>query len=140
MNPCNETNPAHAFIASTPRESRLRQVLRAYRFEIIWLVIVFLGVFLIFERLNIRNSLFEWLGRASAVVLGGVGRLDDQFGAYWARITLSDVIGVALLLGALVAIVLRVRWRLMNNPALALSVAPVATAASTGFTVTLSTA
>jgi len=102
------------------RESRLRQVLRVYKFEIIWLVIVALGVFLIFERLNIRSSLLEWLGRVSAVVLGGVDRLDDQFGAFLARITLSDVIGFALLLGALVAIALRVRWRLIRNPALAL--------------------
>jgi len=102
------------------RESRLRRILRAYKFEIIWLVIVALGVFLIFERLNIRSSLFEWLRRASAVALGGVGRLDDQFGAFLARITLSDAIGFALVLGALVAIALRVRWRLIHNPALAL--------------------
>jgi hypothetical protein len=102
------------------RESRLRQILRAYRFEIIWLAIVALGFFLIFERLNIRSSLFEWLKRVSAVLLTGVGRLDDQFGAFLARITLSDAIGLALVLGAMVAIVLRVRWRLIHNSALAL--------------------
>jgi hypothetical protein len=101
------------------RESRLRQILRAYKFEIIWLAIVALGFFLIFERMNIRSSLFEWLGRASAVLLTGVGRFDDQFGAFLTRITLSDTIGLALVLGAIVAIALRVRWRLIRNPALA---------------------
>jgi hypothetical protein len=102
------------------RESRLRRILRAYKFEIIWLVVVALGVFLIFERLNIRSSLFAWLKRVSAAVLAGVGRLDDQLGALLARITLSDAIGIALVLGAMVAIALRVRWRLIHNPALAL--------------------
>ena len=102
------------------RESRLRQILRTYKFEFIWLVIVALGVFLIFERLNIRSSLFAWLRRVSAVALGGVGRLDDQLSALLARITLSNAIGFVLVLGALVAIVLRVRWRLLHNPALAL--------------------
>ena len=103
-------------------------------------MIVALGVFLIFERLNIRSSLFAWLRRASAAALGGVGHLDDQLGALLARITLSDAIGFALVLGALVAIALRVRWRLLHNPALALLRCPSATAISTGFTVTLSTA
>jgi hypothetical protein len=83
-------------------------------------VIVALGVFLVFERLNIRSLLFEWLRRISAVALGGVGRLDDQFGDLLARITLSDAIGFALILGAMVAIALRVRWRLIQNSALAL--------------------
>jgi hypothetical protein len=87
-------------------------------------VIVALGVFLIFERLNICSSLFEWLGRASAVALGGVGRLDDQLGAFLARITLSDAIGFVLVLGALVTIGLRERWRLIRNPALALQRCP----------------
>ena len=83
-------------------------------------MIVALGVFLIFERLNIRSSLFGWLRRATAAALGGVGRLDDQLGALLAWITLSNAIGFALLLGALVAIALRVRWRLLHNPALTL--------------------
>jgi hypothetical protein len=103
---------------SRHRKSRLRQILRTYKFEIIWLVIVALGLFLIFERLNIRTSLFAWLGRVSAGALAGAGRLDDQFGALLARITLSDAIGFALILGAMVAIALRVRWRLIHNQSL----------------------
>jgi hypothetical protein len=106
------------------RESRLRQLIRAYKFEIIGLVIVALGFFLIFERLNIRSLLIEWLGRVSAVALGGVGRLDDQLGAFLARITLSDAIGFALVLGAMVVIALRVRWRLIHNSSLTLQRCP----------------
>lgn len=102
------------------RETKWRRFLRTYRFEIIWLAIVAVGVFLIYERLNIRGSLAAWLRRASVVTLGGVGNLGDQVGASLAQVTLSDAIGGVLVLGALLAVVLRVRWRLLHNPALAL--------------------
>ena len=45
------------------RASKLRQFLRTYRFEIVWLIVVALGIFLIFERLSIRSSLIAWLRR-----------------------------------------------------------------------------
>jgi hypothetical protein len=102
------------------RESRLRQILRTYKFEIIWLVLVALGIFLIFERLNIRRLFSARLGQFVAAAQHRVGDLDGTVAALLARITLSDAIGYALVLVALVAIVLRVRWRLIHNPALAL--------------------
>ena len=98
----------------------MRRFLRTYRFEIIWLIVVVLGVFLIFERLNIRGSFIAWLRRATAATLHGVGQLDEMVADFLARTTLSDGIGLALVLGALGAIALRVRWRLIHNPALAL--------------------
>jgi hypothetical protein len=70
--------------------------------------------------LNIRSSLFAWLRRAATSVLGGVGRLDDLIGAFLARTTFSDTVGFLLVLGALAAIALRVRWRMLRNPALTL--------------------
>ncbi len=39
--------------------------------------------------------------------------------AFAARLSLSDLVGGLLIAGALLAIVLRVRWRLLNNPQLA---------------------
>lgn len=102
------------------RAGRARQFLRTYRFEIVWLVVVAAGIFLIFERLNIRSSVIAWLQQILAAAVRGVGRLDDQMGALLARITLSDLVGLVLIAGALVAILLRVRWRLLRDPALAL--------------------
>jgi hypothetical protein len=102
------------------REGRLRQLIRAYTFEIIWLVIVALGIFLIFERLNIRRSLSAWPGQFVAAAQHSVGDLSGTVAGLLARITLSDAIGFALILGAMVAIALRVRWRLIHNSALAL--------------------
>jgi len=97
----------------------LRRFLRTYRFEIIWLIVVALGIFLIFERMSIRSSLIAWLRWVAAVTLHGVGHLDEVAAAILARTTFSDAIGYVLVLGALVAIFLRVRWRTMHNPAFA---------------------
>jgi hypothetical protein len=94
--------------------------LRTYRFEIIWLGIVAVGIFLVVERLNVRGLLSAWLRRGSAAALGGVGRLGSVVGTFLARTTLSDVVGFLLVLGALVTIALRLRWRLIHNPNLSL--------------------
>lgn len=99
-------------------EGKLRRFLRTYRFEIVWLLIVALGIFLIFERLNIRSSSIAWLRRAAAATLHGVGHLNEVVDAFLAQTTLSDVIGYALVLGALLAICLRVRWRIIHSPKL----------------------
>jgi hypothetical protein len=101
------------------RQSRLRQILRIYKFEIIWLVIVALDIFLIFERLNIRRSLSAWPGQFVAAVQHSVGDLGGTVGALLARIALSDAIGYALIPGAMVAIALRVRRWLIDNQSLA---------------------
>ena len=87
-----------------------------YRFEIIWLAVVALGVFLLFEHMNIRRNVLQWLGTAAAAVLHGFGHLDEAAAAFLARTTLSDAIGYVLILGALTALLLRVRWRLMRSP------------------------
>jgi hypothetical protein len=98
----------------------LRLFLRAYGFEIIWLLIVLLGIFLIIERLSIRRLFGAGLNRFAAAAQHGAGNLGGIAADLLARITLSDAIGYALVLGALGVIALRVRWRLLHNPALAL--------------------
>jgi hypothetical protein len=102
----------------------LRQFLRIYRFEIIWLVIVALGIFLIFERLNIRQSLSAWLRQFAAAAQHSVGDVGGKVADLLAQITLSDAVGFALVMAALVAIVFRVRWRILRNPAFTLMRCP----------------
>lgn len=99
-------------------ESQFRQFLQTYRFEIIWLAIVALGSFLIIERLNIRSSLTAWFRRFVAASEHTVGHAGGTVAGLLAQITLSDAIGYVLVLGAVAAIGLRVRWRLLRNPAL----------------------
>jgi len=100
-------------------ERRFRWIFRSYNFEIFGLIVIILGIFLILERLSIRSTLSGWLRRASAVVLRGTGQLDEHISAFLAHTTVSDAIGYLLIVGALAAIFMRVRWRAMHDPALA---------------------
>lgn len=104
--------------------SRLRQLWGRYSFEVIWALVVVFGIFLIFERMNIRRSLFNWLSKVAQALLRGAGQLGDTTLERLAAITLSDAIGLLLVLGALLAIVLRTRWRLLTNPALSTELCP----------------
>jgi hypothetical protein len=81
-------------------ESRLRRFLRIYRFEVIWLAIVALAVFLIFEPWHIRRWL-SW--RLTHIVFYArrfieqlVGKIADSL----AQAAFSDTIGFLLLLVA----------------------------------------
>jgi len=98
-------------------EPQWRRFLRKYRFEVIWLLVVLLGVFLIFERMNIRVSMIRWVARGISVALTAIGRIDDVIRIFIAHTTVSDAIGYVLILGALAAIAWRTRWRLMRTPA-----------------------
>lgn len=100
------------------RESLMHRVWRQYRFEIIWLVLVAAGLFLIFEQMDIRKALARWLRTAAAMLLSSATRLNAQVGAFIDRATASDILGYLLILVAIVAIVARLRWRVMHSPAL----------------------
>ncbi len=102
-----------------PRENRWRRFSRDYRFEIIWAAVVALGLFLILERFSIRQALRAWIETLMETSRGSIGRLADVVLRFLAATTLSDVIGFVLIAGALAAIVLRVRWRLLHSPQLA---------------------
>ena len=99
-------------------ESRYRQLLRRYRFELIWLSVVLLGIFLIVERMSIRVTLFRWVREGFSASRIWIDSFARGLGHLITHVTLSDAIGYLLILGALVAIALRVRWRLVHAPSL----------------------
>jgi hypothetical protein len=100
-------------------ESRWRRFLRIYRFEIIWLAIVALAVFLIFEPWHIRRWLSWLLTQVFIYVQRFLDQLVGRITDFSARATFSDTIGFLLLLVAFVLILIRVRWRLIHSPTLA---------------------
>jgi hypothetical protein len=84
--------------------------------EIVAVLLVALAIFLLVERMQIRQILLDWL-RQGASSLGNLG--DTAWhGAVDAfqSVTLSDLLGCALLLSAVILLVWRVRWRLTNMP------------------------
>jgi len=96
----------------------VRRFLRAYLFEIIWLLVVAFGIFLLVERMQIRQTLARWLLAVLQVVVRGLSQLDNVLARFLATLTLSNAIGYVLILAALIAIVWRTRWRLMRTPSL----------------------
>jgi hypothetical protein len=105
-------------------ESGLREYLHAYRFEIIWLVIVALGLGLIFRRPHIRSLFSAWFTHFAAAAGFALEHMGAWVADLLARLTLSGAIGYALVIGALVAIALRLRWRMLRSPTLTLLSCP----------------
>jgi hypothetical protein len=80
--------------------------------------VIALGVFLVMERMSIRSTLSRWAAIESRNALTIFGQVDAAASALVARIELSDVVGLVLILAAVIAVALRVRWRLMRMPSL----------------------
>jgi pimeloyl-ACP methyl ester carboxylesterase len=99
------------------RSSRAGSFLRAYSVETIAAVLVALGLFLLLERMNIRSTLFRWASIGTRSAFHALGHLDDAIAYSIARLTLSDALGLALVVVAVLAIVLRIRSRLVRTAA-----------------------
>ncbi len=106
-------------------ESRWKQIWRQYGFEIVVVAVIALGVFLLVEQMNIRPTLIRWLGVALGALLRGIGQIDNVARDTLEHLTLSNALGLVLIFGALLAIVLRLRWQLMHRPALTVITCPV---------------
>jgi hypothetical protein len=98
----------------------LREELRKYRLELAALILILLGVFLVLEPFEIRATLRHWLGLASQDLLN----LADAGIALIQRLSLSDLIGLILLVPALVFIAWRVRYRLLDSDWLVVDACP----------------
>lgn len=100
------------------RESRGRQFLRNFRVELLWLLVIAVGLFLLLGGNSLRASVTSWTKQTVHQLLQRATTLDERISAFLAQVSLSDLIGFVLVLVALTAILLRVRWRLLNTPEL----------------------
>ena len=99
------------------RRSRMSTFLREYLVEIIAAVVVVLGILLLLER-GVRATLLGWAMTGMQGVLHLSGRLGDTVATSVAGLTLTGVLGVGLIFLAVVAAVLRLRWRLTRSASL----------------------
>lgn len=100
---------------SEPKEGRVRQFVTKYRFELVWVGLVLLGLFLLFEPFNLREMVWAWARNAAHHLLAHLTRLDDAISGMLTRISPSDAVGLGLIIASAVAIVLRTRWRLLTD-------------------------
>jgi hypothetical protein len=98
--------------------STLRTIWRDWWIEIIVVILVALAIFLLVERMDIRQTIFGWgaglfraLERLATKVINGLA-------AFVRGTTLSDLIAYLLLLVVAALVIWRVRWRLLTSPRL----------------------
>ena len=98
---------------------------REYLTEIVLAGIILIGIFLLVERMDIRVTLWYWL---STLLVGLTSGLELVIGQSVQRITsmtLSDLVGLALIVASLVAVLWRVRWRLTHDQRFSSDTCPV---------------
>jgi RNase P subunit RPR2 len=89
----------------------MNKFLKEYRVEIIALVVIALGVFLLVEPFEIRESLMAWAARLAEQAKV----FSDKMVALIIRVPLSDWVGSILLLAATVFVAWRMRYRFMKS-------------------------
>jgi hypothetical protein len=122
-----ESQPTRSPSRHRARPSRARRVLAflsEWRAEILVVFLVALAIFLLVERMQIRQTLLGSLRQGLQALRslgGGAGRWVVNFVE---RTTLSDLTGYTLLLIAVAFVAWRTRWRLMRMPRFTAAVCP----------------
>ena len=84
--------------------------------EILIVLLVAMGVFLLLERMQIRRTLLRWLQAGWAALLELGGEAQRGLVPLIQKSTLSDLVGLGLLAAALAFVLWRIRWRLVTMP------------------------
>lgn len=115
------TPPRLARSSSRRRRSRgfLRRVgtfLSEWWAEVLIGLLVAFGIFLLFERMQIRQTLLGWVRAGWAAFARSLGSASEGLARFIQSRTLSDLTGLAFLLIAVGIIFWRLRWRLLHTP------------------------
>jgi len=84
--------------------------------EILTGLLVGLGIFLLFERMQIRQALLGWLQKGWSALLALFDAAQGGLMSFVKSRTVSDLVGLLLLGAALGIVAWRVRWRLLRTP------------------------
>lgn len=111
--------PTRPSSSRQPRQPRLQQIVAhvwsEWRVELFIALLVAVAVFLLVERMQIRESVLGWLRQGLDVLRNFGGGILRGLVDFVQSTTLSDLTGYALLLAALVFVGWRARWRLMTT-------------------------
>ncbi len=102
------------------RQSRAQQVVARlwseWRVEIFIVLLAAFGIFLLVERMQIRQTLLGWLSQGLQALRNLGGGILRGVVDFVQNTTLSDLTGYVLLLIALAFVAWRARWRLTHMP------------------------
>lgn len=99
------------------RKSRRKRksYLREFGFEILIVVLVLVGGFLLVERTDVSAVITGWLRSASKAIVGGIAAIASQGFEFFSSIETSDIVGYFLILLAIHLLILRGRRRLLKD-------------------------
>ncbi|MCU0500733.1 MAG: hypothetical protein MUC51_03025 [Anaerolineae bacterium] len=103
---------------SEQRRSPFLLFLKTYWGETLIVIGLILAVFLLFEQMNIRDTLLGWVVATGHLGLDLGARFINSLQTFGARLGLSELIAIPLLIGVVFLLIWRIRWRLRNTPAL----------------------
>ena len=103
---------------SERRSSPFLLFLKTYWVEILIVVGLILAIFLLFERMNIRTSLVGLLNAVTGAGLNAIVSLFNNLVGLRSRLGLSELIAIPMLIGVILLLIWRIRWRLRHTPAL----------------------
>lgn len=108
---------------SSPRSPRQSRVQRAiaylwseWRVELFIVLVILIGIFLLVERMQIRQTVMDWLQWGFTTLKDSGTTIQKELSRFVQKTTISDLLGYSLLLLALGFIIWRIRWRLMTLP------------------------
>ena len=93
----------------------MKQFLREYRIELVALLMALLGLFLLVERMQIRVTIFSFMRAAWRTVSGAVWTVVSAVVYRILHTTVSDMIGLALIVLAILIVLRRLRLRLRSQ-------------------------
>ena len=100
---------------SSSTSRRTKRLLSKWWAEILVGLLMAFGVFFLFERMQIRHTLLNWLQRGWSALLRLAGAAQDGVLQFLQSRTVSDLLGILFLAAALAIVVWRIRWRLLNS-------------------------
>jgi hypothetical protein len=93
----------------------MKQFLREYRIELVAVLMALLGIFLLVERMQIRVTILRIILLAWRTLSGTVGAVVREVIYRILHITVSDLIGLVLLVLSIVIVLWRVRMRVLQR-------------------------
>lgn len=97
------------------RKTKGPSFLRRFRFEITALILFLLGLFLLFERMEIKEWLFRVIVGGFKGITTGIVELTDWLKEWILAFEFSDILGVIFIVAAIIMILVRARVQLVAH-------------------------
>jgi hypothetical protein len=126
--PTSPSESTHRRRARRRRSSRfvahMQRVWQNWWVEILVALLALLAVFLLVERIDLREGLLSWMASLLKGVEGLIATVFRGSLAFVQRTTLSDLLAYLLLLAVAIVLGWRSRWRVMHTPRLSELICP----------------